>query len=219
MQPIHVKELGLHTRADIDDFVASSAELVSQLHSQTTRNILEIGHRLWAVKALLGHGHFGLWVTAKCRFSLRTATRYMSAAKNLDGKSDTVSDISISIVHVLSSPKASEAAREVVLEAVKNGALTSAKEVRVALASADKPSEAAPIPPTQVADRVAAARKKLAKLIIQAAKDSVETALDLTARAMIPELQSTLVEIRASRANQQAEFHSRQLVLPFDPLE
>lgn len=223
MQPTPFKRVELYTRADIDDFVSSSAALVSQLHGQTTRNILEIGHRLLAVKALLGHGEFGSWVTARCNFSARTATRYMSAAKKTDGKSDTVSDISISVVHALSSRNASEAAREAVLAAVKKGTLTSAKEVKAALASVDQPSEAAPVPATQVADRpsrrVAGARKKLAQLIIEASRDSVETALDLAEKAMLPDLQATLVKIKASRAKKQADFKARQFVLPFEPPE
>lgn len=224
MQPTLHKPLEFYTRADVDEFVANSADVVSQLHGQTTRNILEIGQRLAAVKVLLGHGEFGSWVATKCSFGARTATRYMSAARTFDGKSDTVSEIRISVVHALSSPKASEAARVSVLAAVKKGTLTSAAKVKANLADLDKPIEAAPVPPAQVADRtkpktdkqVAAARKKVAEIIIKAAGNSLETAQELTERAMLPELQAILAKIKASRAEQQAEFNARQLAFPFE---
>ncbi len=213
------KQLELYTPDDVDEFVDRSADVVSQLHTQTTRNILEIGQRLAAVKALLGHGKFGIWVSTKCSFSTRTATRYMSAAKTFDSKSDSVSEISVSVV-APSPTKASVGKRATLPVNVVKGTPTAAGEINAHLAAEVQSVEAVPEPPPPVDRRgrhVAVARTKLAKMIIAAASDSIETALDLTQKAMLPELQATLVEIKSSRAEKQAEFDARQLALPFVP--
>lgn len=121
--------------SEASSFVLVNAREISRLHQETTRNILEIGRRLLEVKPLLGHGVFGAWIRTECGFSERTANRYMNAAKAFRN-SDTVSEISISVMHALSSPKLDDVSRREILESAKDTKNLTVANVKAALTTA-----------------------------------------------------------------------------------
>jgi len=202
----------------VNIFIEESAKVIGHLHRQTTSNIVEIGRRLNAVKALLGHGDFGPWIRAECGFSERTATRYMNAAKAFDNKSDIVSEISISVVHVLSSPKTTEAARQTALDELKRGNIATAREVKAKIAGGDgkeplvKSEESPTIVPRRLSAKVTNARKKLAQMLIAAKNGDLDNAIALTKTAQLPELHEAVESIKAQRLQEKAAFDARQLV-------
>jgi hypothetical protein len=64
-----------------------TAILILEKLSITTREIVEIGRLLIAVKRTLQRGQFVAWVEAECVFSLRSAQNYMRAARYGDIRS------------------------------------------------------------------------------------------------------------------------------------
>lgn len=67
-------------------WAAQQADLINDLHKKTAEQQVEIGELLEAVKDELGHGKFAIWVNQNCRFSVRTAQRYMERAAEARGE-------------------------------------------------------------------------------------------------------------------------------------
>lgn len=203
------------TGVTADEFISESAELICKLHKQTTGNILEIGRRLIAVKALLRHGQFGTWVKVECSFGERTASRYMNAAKAFEGKTDTVSEISISILHALSKPKVSVKTREETLAAVHDGTITTTREVKTAVIG-NVQSEVLSLkvsgPATPSTASVAKARLKMVEKLILTI-GSPHSALDLINEAQVLDLRPVVSRIIEESARAAAELDARQMTL------
>ena len=112
-------ELQEHTRA-----------AAVRIRDRLKRNLIETGRDLIGVKERLGHGLFGAWLKAEFNMSERSAERYMNAARLL-AKSDIVSDLPPTVIHVLSAPSAPSHVVDELLEAAKAGHLPPFSRMRI----------------------------------------------------------------------------------------
>lgn len=203
---------------DVDKFLVSSADMVCRLHRQTTSNILEIGRRLLAVKPLLGHGNFGTWVRTECGFTERTASRYMDVARKLDGKSDTLSDLTITVVPALTAPEKSREPRKRAITHEEDSTAVTAHPVEPEPGTAKVTPNSTVLPPSAAIEptidkAVRTARQKLIDIVVRAMKDSPDKAVELARRAELPDLECALVEFQMQREQDLAEFKAKQLTL------
>jgi len=78
-----------YTYDDLDPRIVTAAKaaatrirsLVDEIAEETGRREIQIGRELLAIKARLGHGHFGSWLAAEFGWSDRQARRFMGAAR------------------------------------------------------------------------------------------------------------------------------------------
>lgn len=96
-------------------------------------NIFEIGERLVAVKARLGHGQFGTWLDAEFGWSDWTARKMMAVASQF--KSVNFSDLKIapSALYLLASEGVPAEVREEVIEQAKAGKQVTHADVKRAV--------------------------------------------------------------------------------------
>lgn len=89
------------------DALRSAADDVRRLHRRIRNTYLEIGGKLAAAKAKLGHGQFGAWIAAEFTpyFELtdRTARNYIAAFETFGAKSEIVSELPQDIVYRLAA--------------------------------------------------------------------------------------------------------------------
>ena len=78
-----------YTYDDLDPRIVTAAKaaatrirsLVDEIAEETGRREIQIGRELLAIKARLGHGHFGSWLAAEFGWSDRQARQFMSAVR------------------------------------------------------------------------------------------------------------------------------------------
>jgi hypothetical protein len=125
--------------------VAQKAAL--SIKARLNDSLIEIGKSLRIAKKSLGRGLFGKWVCAEFGMTIRTAQRYMAAAR-LAAKSDTVSLLSPTALYALSAPTTPKAAREKVLKGLEKGTKFGTKDITALIREekkneADEPTEGA----------------------------------------------------------------------------
>jgi len=141
---------------------------IKSLMRRAAQDIIDIGAKLIEVKAKLGHGNFGKWLSAEFGWTDRTARNFMNVATSF--KTETVSDlgnIGAKALYLLSAPSTPEEAREEALEMAKSGqpvtyggaqAIVDKYKEPAATSPAGEPArQPAPLPPVaayQQAERV-----------------------------------------------------------------
>jgi len=78
-----------YTYDDLDPRIVTAAKaaatrirsLIAGIAEETVRREIQIGRELLAIKARLGHGHFGPWLAAEFGWSDRQARQFMSAVR------------------------------------------------------------------------------------------------------------------------------------------
>lgn len=129
------------------DYGAVHPALVENLRRQTDRilarmrkhvsDIIEMGRDLLAVKNNLDRGLFTEWVAIELKMEMRTAQRFMAAARLADEvKSDTVSLLPPATVYRLAAKSTPPEIRDGVLRRAASGDVPSDKEVADILATA-----------------------------------------------------------------------------------
>jgi hypothetical protein len=92
--------------------------------------IAKIGNSLIAARTLLvRQGEFTFWVNAEFNWTLRTAQRYMSAAKFLAGKATCMSLLPAHLIYRISAPSADPEIVQDVVEAAEAGTPLAPKEI------------------------------------------------------------------------------------------
>lgn len=82
-------EAGCYNYGDLDPRIVTDAKaaatrirsLIAEIVEATVAREIQIGRELLAIKARLGHGHFGPWLAAEFGWSDRQARRFMTAAR------------------------------------------------------------------------------------------------------------------------------------------
>lgn len=112
--------------------------------------IIQAGKHLLAVKELLPHGAWLGWLETEFKMSDRTARNMMSIATKFGAKSETVSDLSVSVLYLLAGDSVPEAAREEVIQRAAAGE-TVTKAAAKAVIEEHKPKpEPKPLTPEQL---------------------------------------------------------------------
>lgn len=109
--------------------VRSLADRIRSSLGSVVEEAIDIGRSLLRAKELLAHGQFGEWLHEEFRWSDRTARRYMAIAERF-GKSDNVSDLSLSVMVELASSSVPESAVSEVVEKSQRGEVVSVKAAR-----------------------------------------------------------------------------------------
>lgn len=92
------------TTDDLVDDLTTIAERIRRRIRQTTLDIIAIGQDLRLVKAQLDHGDFITWIEKEFGMTIRTAQRWMQAAKFAEGKNDIVSHLPQQTILLLAAP-------------------------------------------------------------------------------------------------------------------
>jgi len=95
------------------DYTALPADVTKSLRGTAaairlilSRAIIDVGNHLIAAKRLLRHGDFSRWAEAELGMTVRTAERYMRAARFLEAKPTCMSALPANIIYRLSAPSA-----------------------------------------------------------------------------------------------------------------
>jgi Protein of unknown function (DUF3102) len=110
-------------------------------HAELTAQAIDIGRILTEVKEVLEHGEFGKWLIAEFGWSDRSARRYMLLASAYGSKTDSVSELPITILHRLAAPTISASVRDEVLLRIENGERPTTSNVSRLIAAAAPPAE------------------------------------------------------------------------------
>jgi hypothetical protein len=103
---------------------------INEAHSNAIDAIAKIGNSLIAARTLLvRQGEFTFWVNAEFNWTLRTAQRYMSAAKFLAGKATCMSLLPAHLIYRISAPSADPEIVQDVVEAAEAGTPLAPKEI------------------------------------------------------------------------------------------
>jgi hypothetical protein len=137
--------------ADLADLAKQTAD---RIRSRLTEGYLATGRDLIALKGHMEHGAFGAWLKAEFPGTARTAERYMRAADLAAVKSDIVSHLPPTIVHLLAAPSATPTIVAEVLAAAEAGTVMPAAEVRGRLADAVKADREAKIEAAKTPEQV-----------------------------------------------------------------
>lgn len=139
---------------------------IKSLMRRAAQDIIDIGSKLIEVKAKLGHGNFGKWLSAEFAWSESSALKMMQVANAF--KNVTVTDLNIGAkaLYLLSAPSTPEVAREEALDVARGEQPVTfavaksivAQHTPVATSPAGEPArQPAPLPPVaayQQAERV-----------------------------------------------------------------
>src|ERR1051326_5657914 len=88
----------------LGDLSAELRETAARIRARAASAFLDIGRELLAAKGHFPRGRFVPWVEIECGIGIRSAQRMMNAARMAEGKSDTVSRLSPSVLYALSAP-------------------------------------------------------------------------------------------------------------------
>ncbi len=88
---------------------------------RTVADIIDNGQDLAQVKAALDHGQFSEWIEREFSMSIRTAQRYMQAAKWAEGKNDIVSHLPPKTLYLLVAKSTPEEIKTDVLQSLEAG--------------------------------------------------------------------------------------------------
>lgn len=110
--------------------VMGAAMTIKPLMRRTAEDLVRIGQELIAVKDLLPHGQFTPWIETEFGLHQRTARRMMAVAERLGHKTDTLSDLSASILYELASDTTSDETISRVARLSAAGENLTARDVR-----------------------------------------------------------------------------------------
>jgi hypothetical protein len=159
----------------------AAAERIRQHGEKQNAAIIAIGKELTAIKAKLGHGHFGRWIDAEFKMSADTAQRYVRVAKEFGGLSNAepARYLPLAILDLLAAKSTPKVVRDGVLTDVKAGRPPTRARVRSLITKAkrsviDKPQRKTAGNPLTLAPRIEAA--KVAYLEAERLGDDPKTA-------------------------------------------
>lgn len=98
-------------------FVQEKAQSIRIRLKHTAEDIIAIGQDLIAVKSKLGHGKFLPWLKSEFGMTDRHALNFMRVASRFSGKSEIISDFSITVLYELASPSTPDS----IIEQVQSG--------------------------------------------------------------------------------------------------
>lgn len=121
---------------DAADEVQQHAVEIKRSERRASEAIIEAGEHLLAVKGLLAHGQWLDWLGVEFGMSDRTAQRMMSVAEQFSGKSDTVSNLSTTVLYLLAADSTPEPARAAVIDRAASGETVTVAAAKAAIQEA-----------------------------------------------------------------------------------
>ena len=158
-----------------NDLLPESREIIQQrtteikaLAKRTAQDIIEIGKRLIAVKALLPHGAFIDWLEAEFGWHRATANRFIQVAQQFGDKDlSQIATFDVSALYLLAAPSTPESVREEAVERASAGESITHEKAKAMRHEAstflDGYIHPTPAPPTPKAAETEAAETEAAK--------------------------------------------------------
>lgn len=143
--------------------LAEHVAVLHQLGQRIVRDVVEIGRRLSACRAIVGPGNWLSWLDRELKMSDETAYRFIRVAELAANSSHNVVelDLPVSSLYLLAAPSTPETAREEIIERAEAGEKISVAETqRVIQRSKGKAApKKKPDPPPPAADQRLQARQ------------------------------------------------------------
>jgi Protein of unknown function (DUF3102) len=101
----------------------ATADVIRQRFLKTLDELVEIGSRLNAIRAILPHGYFGPWLKEEFGWSQRMAQNFMSVAEQFGPKIAIIANLSIhpTAAYFLAAPSVPDVARELAIRRADAG--------------------------------------------------------------------------------------------------
>lgn len=120
-----------------DPIVAEHVTQIRHLHKRAIEDIIEIGRRLIECRAIIGHGNWLDFLAREFGWTDRTARNYINAFELVrDRKLETVSNLGLGAIYLLSSPSTPDEAKTEILSRAAAGEHISQATVKQAIAAA-----------------------------------------------------------------------------------
>jgi protein gp37 len=111
-------------------FVAHAASDIRALLTHTAQNVITIGQKLQAVKAVLPHGQWEAWLRQEFDWSLSSAVKMIQVAERFKSVNLTDLRLDVSSLYLLAAPSTPSAARAEAVALAQNGEAISAPRVK-----------------------------------------------------------------------------------------
>lgn len=112
-----------------DQQLQAAADRIRHLSRTTSATVVETGQLLLEAKELTSHGSFAKWVQNTCGFTLRTAQTYMRVATLAEGKSETVSLLTLRSLYRLSAKRTPDQVIQWVVHEIGAGRIPTESEI------------------------------------------------------------------------------------------
>lgn len=110
--------------------VMGAALAIKPMMRRAAEDLVRIGQELIAVKDMLPHGQFGVWLDTEFELHPRTARRMMNVAERIGYKIDNLSGLSASVLYELAAEATPEEAVRRVAQLTDSGESLTVKDVR-----------------------------------------------------------------------------------------
>lgn len=109
--------------ADVAGQVQMAVQNIRLLMQRTLEDAIAMGRELLAVKDVLPHGQFSVWLRVEFDWTERTAQRFMTVAQRFGSKTDTMSVLKIDLTaaYLLAAPSVPEEGIAAALQRAENG--------------------------------------------------------------------------------------------------
>jgi hypothetical protein len=110
---------------------------------RTAQDIFEIGQKLLQVKAKLGHGRFGTWLTVEFDWTERTAQQFMNVARQFKAENFADLQLAPSALYLLAAPSTPPKVRQEAIARAESGetiTYKTAKAIKQEYQNAQSPS-------------------------------------------------------------------------------
>lgn len=188
--------------------VQSAAVRIRDRMKRTVEDIIAIGQDLIAVKDRLGHGRFLPWIEAEFGMTDRAARNLMNVALTYGGKSEIISDLSLTVLYELAAPSTPEPVRQAVEAKAEAGEAVSVAEVQRLKREAAEAAQRA-----NTAEAEAERQRQKADALAEGQRDLIEAAKDQAKRDAEAKVAADLEQAKAEahRANTALQDQQRKL--------
>jgi hypothetical protein len=128
---------------DTAQFIQEQTGEIRGLMRRTAQDIFEIGQKLLQVKAKLGHGRFGTWLTVEFDWTERTAQQFMNVARQFKAENFADLQLAPSALYLLAAPSTPPKVRQEAIARAESGETIThktAKAIKQEYQNAQSPS-------------------------------------------------------------------------------
>ena len=142
-----------YTSLDLDtaQFIQEQTGEIRGLMRRTAQDIFEIGQKLLQVKAKLGHGRFGTWLTVEFDWTERTAQQFMNVARQFKAENFADLQLAPSALYLLAAPSTPPKVRQEAIARAESGETIThktAKAIKQEYQNAQSPRSSASLSPS-----------------------------------------------------------------------
>ena len=136
----------MDTMLSTETILEQHADAIKTLGKRVVGDVIEIGRHLTEAKQICGHGRWLPWLERNFGWTDRTARNFMQVYEGFGAKSETISDLNLSIscLYELAKPSTPVEVRQEVIGRVERGELVSRHDVKKLVAEVCRRCHAIP---------------------------------------------------------------------------